>query len=857
MGSCTPTAQINHLLKEYKAHLRPFVIEWPEPSRCALNHLNENLVSQDARSRNHKPVQFAAFIKGKEYSEGLPSYTPRPGPFPAQIGSPPSVAYCAYEIHDDIEYNPDSPKLENARVQVPMALPAQASHNARYGNGGRVIDAVPGLQGLFVDKDNLRTSVLLSGTGLDHGDPSGAYLIQSAPANIQSFDPPPWTGNYGFVSAGKSGQRSFTQDTYNPQAFGHAPHQTTGYFGASAVNDQMPRNWYGLQSFAGSANNSTSANHSSPVSPPFADHAPVRRRHPSCPLPPQDVVPRSGSFGQSNVYIRGSSPRTSSNSPPGVNTDATNESEIMRMGTQSQHHHHSSTSPQVGSGVIHSSSGKSHGNPLYPQSKLSTDQEDRIVPLGFNRPEHGIPAPTFATAGNFTQSYQKAIRGRDPALEANFMEDMHNSMQRATPFAGSPSVAPHVTSGQDFPPGNEYRMQSLSFNGPKSNQTAKPRGARSQKPNMRTITQQPSTWNPQAVQAPQSQVLRNATVPPFSGQFSPPKPRRKGQSAATVLDRYSRGGLVQGPTGGGYLHLNSGFAPTQYRQVAGQEISPGVGMAGAASSQTPSLFNKVSEKLPKEDIRSPNPSTGRQSHAPAVKGRAHSSRTLDPQMVASMGYRALAPAPSPAIVQDSTSNVVLGPQPALNSVPRFDNTEGYKSTHARYHNNVDSSQPSNPQIRGHSGANSKLVDYLQGRNPGMLLSDYIKPDKTQHHQRTKVKAPSDASPDSPSPSPADSNFSDDFILHGDESSKRRKKKGKAKRKAPTRGAAKATDAVKPATAQENAKKELELATARDARAERRSSGKINNGKEAENGQAGENRKAKEAKIEGDVTMNEG
>jgi hypothetical protein len=353
VGSCTPTAQINHLLNEYQAHLHPFVIEWPEPPRCTLIHLNEKSVSQDARSRNHEPIQFTAFAKGKEHSEGLPSYTPRPGPFPAQIGSPPSVAYCAYEIHDDMEYNHHSPKLEDARIYESVASQMSASHNARYGSAGPVIDAAPSMQGSFVDKENLHTSTSLPGMGFDHGHADSdlrpsAYPIQSAPAHVQSFDPALQTGKDGVVGIEQGGKRSFREETYSPKAFGNTPYLGTSYFGASTFGDQTPRSPCGSLSFARSASGPTSTIQSSLVSsPPFTNHAAVR--NPSYPPPPQDVVPQSASYGHSNTHFHGPSPRTFSNGPFEVNTDAMKESEILTMRAQLEQYRASSIPSQSAS----------------------------------------------------------------------------------------------------------------------------------------------------------------------------------------------------------------------------------------------------------------------------------------------------------------------------------------------------------------------------------------------------------------------------------------------------------------------------------------------------------------------------
>jgi hypothetical protein len=865
VGFCTPTAQINHLLNEYQTHLHPFVIKWPEPPRCTLIHLNENSVSQDARSRNHEPIKFTAFVKGKERNEGLPSYTPRPGPFPAQIGSPPSVTYCAYEIHDDIEYNPHSPKLEDARIYEPVALQMSASHNARYGRAGPVIDTATGLQGSFVDKDDLHTSMSLPRMGFDHDHAESdlhpsAYPIQSAPAHVQSFDPAPQTGNDGCVGIEQVGKRSFSQETYTPKAFGNAPFLGTSYFGSSTFSDRTPRSPYGSLSFARSANGPTSTYQSSLVSPPpFTDHAAVR--HPSYPPPPQEVVPQCASYGHSKTHFHGPSPWTFSNGPFEVNTDAMKESEILAMRAQSEQYRASSISSQSRSRwptqnqLSRSSSVSLRGASLHPPPGTSSHDSSRTLIPGFSGARHGTLAPTFSTADEFTQSFEIVARG-DPAREGNYRRwlEMRRDVQTTTELHGSSLVALNAIGSQDVPATHESRTQSLNFEGSQSSEARSYRHPRKYQANMRPNTQRNSRWNPNAGQSPQIYRPRNGREPPISGQFSPPKPRRKGQSAANVIDRYNRIGFVRGPTRGGYAYPRFYSSPQQDVQSSEEGTAPRFKMPTGSSLVTPSLFNEISQELTREYVRSQNSSPGRQPHAQGVERHTHSSRLMGPQMAANPGHQVQTP-----VQQDSGPNRALDMEPVTNLGSRFNvdvnALQGYNSPNATYRNGPTSTQPGLPGYRGHSRANSRLSDFLNGRNPSTQLSDYIKPDKTQNRQRSESKIPSsDGSAFSPNLSPAPSNFSDDFILGGDGSSK---KKGKPKRKQPKRGAAKGADAVKTVSEQKNAKKDQQLANTRAARARRRSGSMVNDGKQNESGRIGENTKVKETETEEDVMMNEG
>jgi hypothetical protein len=226
-------------------------------------------------------------------------------------------------------------------------------------------------------------------------------------------------------------------------------------------------------------------------------------------------------------------------------------------------------------------------------------------------------------------------------------------------------------------------------------------------------------------------------------------------------------------------------------------------------------------------------------------------------MAENPGYQAKTPAQ-----QDSGPNIASGLQPVTNSGSGFNvdanALQVYSSANATYRNGPTSTLPGLPGYRGRSRANSRLSGYLNGRNPSTQLSDYIKPDKAQNRQRSESKTPhSDGSAFSPSPSPAPSNFSDDFLLNGDGSIKKKRKKGNPKRKQPKRGAAKDTGAIKPTSEQENGEKDQQLANARMARASRRSSGKVNDGKQNESGRNGENAKVKETETEETVMMNEG
>lgn len=522
VGSSSSTEQVNLLLEECRAQAHPLVIEWPRPPRCTLTHLNEEHVAQHAESRNHHPVRFPVFEKGTIHPKGLPSYTPRPGPFPAQIGTTPRD-FCAYEIRNDIEYHPDPPSLEDARIQ---SAESQDLHNDRY-----LSDNARYLHPPDLDAEALRTSISLPDQHVPYGMGNGTfeptpYPTQSAPADMQTFTHVPWTEVAGKVGSQQPGYRYSSQESYYSQSSGNGPYQAAAYFGSSPNTYGGQQHGYERQpesSLRCSSEPVRPQKSSMPALPTFVNQSAFR--NPWYPPPPQGVLREKFYPVASNYSNRGYDSGSFTN---GVRSQSTAVKKIETPGItgQSQQNYASThpspapsrqLTPNPYSGATSVAQQASGSGPL---SGAASWQSSCVLLPGFSASGHGTEAPTFATADDFSRSYDDLIRaqgplfprhgtglGNDPALEANYSL----SLQSQNDHANHTTIAPGVATG---PLRNKKNYPILSAPGGKF------------------------------------QDQRSCTFPkhgkqPFSGNFSPPKPRMKGKHAANVLNRYNRWGLSQ------------------------------------------------------------------------------------------------------------------------------------------------------------------------------------------------------------------------------------------------------------------------------------------------------------------------
>jgi hypothetical protein len=522
VGSCSSAEQVKLLLEEYRAQVHPLVIEWPRPPRCTLKHLNEEHVAQDAESRNHHPIRFPIFEKGKIRVPGLPSYTPRPGPLPAQIGTPPKD-YCAYEIRNDIEYHPESPKLEDARIR-----PANSQDlliDRYHGNDARRSNP-PDLK-----LEGLRTSISLPDQYVHYGMGSSSfepppYQMQSAPADMQNFAHVPWTGLAGQVGSQQAGHRYPSQESYCSQSSGNGPGQAAGYFGSGSNSwgGQQPGYRYQSESSLRSLSESvTPLQPCMPVPPTFDNQSAVR--NPSF-LTQSHEVPREKFYPvASNYSIAGYG---SGSFPNGLRSHSITMKQTETPGITGQsQQHYASTQPSLAPSRQSTPTPSSGPTSVAQQapgfcslSRTASRNSSRVVLPGFSESSYGTEAPTFATANDFSRCYDALTHelgplwprhgtggGSDPALEAN--HDL--LLQSRMDHANKKTVARGLATTRNK---RTYPMLSAS-NGQHQDH--------------------------------QSHIPKHGILP-VSGKFSPPKPRMKGKRAATVLDRYNRGGLSQNRT---------------------------------------------------------------------------------------------------------------------------------------------------------------------------------------------------------------------------------------------------------------------------------------------------------------------
>lgn len=556
MGSCTSTEQVEQLLEAYQAQAYPLVVEWSKPPRCALLHLNENQIAEDAESRNHQPVRFPTFEKGEEHAEGLPSYTPRPGPFPAQIGRPPSSAYCAYEICNDIEYHPESPNLEEARIRP---AESQALHDERY--HGNIASRA---QALAAKIAPLQTSISLPNQNMRYDSGSNffepaLYHMQSAPAHMQSFAQSPWTGMPVGIGSQQPAKRHSSQETYRSHSSDKAPYQAANYFGSGSYNPggQPSRHAYQSQSLLRSSSNPMRLQqYDMPPLSSFSHQSAVR--YPSHAPQPQEIVPSDTPARRSSYQFGGLGVGNFPDCPQ-VNTGATEENEFIDVSSQSQRYHASQPTPGPSRQPTPKQYSRSSGaaqqpSGSYPPSRTASRQSSRVLLPGFSAGYHGTEAPTFDTANEFSQSFDMLARGldpawpsngsgagRDPALEVNQPLSRQSQMHYANHYTMPPNPATGPTRG------NKICPRLSAHHGQSQNQPSYNRSRPGQHP--------------------------------FSGQFSPPKPRMRGKYAVKVLDRYNCGGL----------------SPSRTSESATID-----GLQEPLSSGTSSLFNEVSKGLSEE-----------------------------------------------------------------------------------------------------------------------------------------------------------------------------------------------------------------------------------------------------------------
>jgi hypothetical protein len=568
VGSCSSTEQIKQLLDEYTAKAHPLVIEWPRPPRCTLIHLNEEYVAKDAESRNHHPVLFVSFEKDEEHTKGLPSYTPRPGPFPAQIGKPPSTDHCAYEIRNDIEYYPESPSLEDARIRP---AESQTLHDERYhGNNSSHIKATA------AKEEAMHTSMSLPDQSMQYDGMRQSDLfepnsrpMQSAPAHIQSFSQVSWAGRTGSGDCQQPGRHA-SQESYRSQPSGQASYQGTNYFGSGSYRrgEQQSGSLYQPPSPLRSSSGPVRPyKYHGPALSPFRSQFAVR--HPSYPPQPQGVVPanpspRVPSFPYGNGDLENFGFPTGSE----MNFDAMKESEILRFTAQSQQYHYShqptmdpSRLPTPNQYLGSNSSSMQTSDP-YPPSRPASHQSAHVLLPGFSYLEPGNTGLAMENANAFSQSFDALARqlgpewanhdsARDPALDANYDRLFHSQSQ----YANANKVVP----------------------GPRASPV------RGRKPHL-----VPSASQGQS-RALWSDNRSKQGKRPLNGQFSPPKPRMDGKNVVKVLDRYARSGSQQsqGPesaTTGGVMEQ----APSGSPSLSNVKVAfPAKQNAGSARRESP------------------------------------------------------------------------------------------------------------------------------------------------------------------------------------------------------------------------------------------------------------------------------